>query len=206
MALLALQADLEKFLQVDVSAEPDAAITAYLQAASAIVESYCGRIFTSGTVTAELHDGDTRTLYLRQPPVTAVAAVVENGVALAATDFLFYPDGRLIRLSGESLYRWYPKLQTVAVTYTGGYGTAAAGTIPHDVRDVTVRIAARAFQAGAAYAAAPASAAAVKSVTLAGSDSVTYSDAVTGSVATAAVQLTDDDKRALDPYRILNIA
>lgn len=204
MANLALQADLEKFLQIDVTAEPDAAIIAYLQSASAIIESYCGRVFTSSTVTAEVHDGRTTTIWLRQPPVTAVTTVVENAVTLAAADFLWYPDGRLVRLTetvppGPTW--WYPKLQTVTVTYTGGYAV-----VPFDVRDVTVRIAARAFQAGAAFAAAPVGAGAVRSVSLAGSDSVTYVDAVSGSVATAAVQLTDDDRRVLDKYRIVNVA
>lgn len=205
MANLALQADLEKFLQIDVTAEPDAAITAYLQSASAIVESYCGRIFTSSTVTAEVHDGRTFTIWLRQPPVTSITTVVENLVTLTpVTDYMWYPDGRLHRLTATvPVYPtwWYPTLQTVSVTYVGGYAV-----VPFDVRDVTVRIAARAFQAGASYAAAPVGAGAVRSVTLAGSDSVTYSDAVSGSVATAAVQLTDWDKRVLDKYRIVNVA
>lgn len=206
MALLALQVDLEKFLQIDVTAEPDAAVLAYLEAASSIIESYCGRVFTSSSV-VETHDGGSTNIFLRQPPVSTVTSVVENGVTLAATAYLLYPEeGRLVRMSGAYPYIWYWKPRTVVVTYTGGYGTAALDTIPHDLRDVCVRIAARAFQAGAAFAAAPAGAGAVKSVTLAGSDSVTYSDAVTGSVATTALQLTDADKAVLDNYRILNVA
>lgn len=203
MANLALQADLEKFLQIDVTAEPDAAITAYLQSASTIIETYCNRVFASGTVTAEPHDGGGAAVFLRQPPVTAVATVVENAVTLVAADFMFYSDGRVVRLSAGYPSVWFWKPQTVVVTYTGGYMT-----IPFDVRDVCVRIAARAFQSGAAFAASPASGGAYQSVTLAGSDSVTFADAVSsaGGVATAAVQLTEVDKEVLNPYRILNVA
>lgn len=201
MANLATQLDFEKFLQIDVTAEPDAAITAYIQSASTIIETYCNRVFTSGSVTAETHDGGFAVVFLRQMPVTAVATVVENAVTLAAADYMFYSDGRLVRMSGGYPYVWYWKPQTVVVTYTGGYTT-----VPFDIRDVCVRIAARAFQAGAAFAAAPAGAGAIKSINIEGSDSVTYADAVSGSVATAAVQLTDVDKEVLNPYRILNVA
>lgn len=201
MANLALQADLEKFLQINVTSEPDAAITAYLQSASTIIETYCNRVFTSGTVTAEKHDGGHAAVFLLQPPVTSITTVVENAVTLAAADYMFYSDGRLVRMSGGYPYVWFWKPQTVVVTYVGGYTT-----IPFDVRDVCVRIAARAFQAGAAFAGASASAGSLKSITLAGSDSVTYSDAVSSSVATAAVQLTQEDKTVLNPYRILNVA
>ena len=200
MANLATQADLEKFLQIDVTAEPDAAITAYLEAATGIIESYCDRIFTSGLVTAETHDGGDDTVFLLQPPVTAVSSVTENGVAVASTGYLSYLDGRLVRVAGGRPRTWLNKLRTVVVNYTGGYTT-----IPYDVRDVCVRIAARAFQAGAAFAAAPASAGAIRQITLAGSDSVTYADAVSNSVATAAVQLTEADKTVLNPYRLFNL-
>lgn len=212
MANLATQLDFEKFLQIDVTAEPDAAIAAYLEAASAIVESYCGRVFTSSTVTAEVHDGWTFTIWLRQPPVTSITTVVENTVTLAATDYLWYPDGRLIRLTAAvppGPTWWYPTLQTVAVTYVGGYGTAAAGTIPHDVRDVVVRMAARSFQASAAFASVPAGSAGVRSVSLSDSDSVEYTESAQGGFATASVtrdvMLTPEDKWILDHYRIVNL-
>lgn len=200
---LAVQLDLEKFLQIDITAEPDAAITAYLEAASAIIESYCNRVFTEDTIAGEVHDGGLSMVFLRRPPVTSVATVVENSITLTAADYLFYSDGRLVRRSGVFPYVWYWKPQTVVVTYDGGFNP-----IPHDVRDVCVRIAARAFQSSAAYAATSASASSLKSVTLAGSDSVTYADAVSGAggVATAAVQLTDADKAVLDKYRLLNVA
>lgn len=200
MVTLATQADLEKFLQIDVTAEPDSAITAYLEAATAIIETYCNRTFTSGTVTAEVHDGGDRFVLLKRPPVTSVTTVVENGTTLASTGYLSYQSGLLLRMAGGRPTAWYPKLATVEVTYVGGYTT-----IPFDVRDVCVRIAGRAFQAGAAFAAAPVSAGAVKSVTLAGSDAVVYADAVTGSVAVAAVQLTEEDKTTLNPYRLVGL-
>lgn len=202
MALLATQADLEKYGHVDITAEPDASITARLESASAIIESYCNRTFTSATVTAETHDGGSGSVFLRQPPVTSVTTVDENGITLTAADYLLYPEqGRLVRLSGGYPYRWLWKPRTVVVTYVGGYNP-----VPYDIRLVCVRIAERAFKAAAAWSEAPAVAGAIKSVTLAGSDSVTYADVVTSSVAAVAAPLTDDDKEVLDPYRIVNLA
>ncbi len=58
----------------------------------------------------------------------------------------------------------------------------------------------RAVRPAAAYAALPAAADGVKSIELVGSDSVTYTDAA-GDVATAAVQLTDEDKTMLRTIR-----
>lgn len=201
MALLATQADLEKYGHLDVTAEPDASITARLESASAIIESYCGRVFTSATVTAETHDGGLGVVFLQQPPVTSITTVVENSVTLAATDYLSYPDGRLVRMSNGYPYVWYWKPRTVVVTYVGGYTP-----VPYDIRLVCVRIVERAFKAAAAWAAAPATASAVKSISIEGSDSVTYADAVTESTSTAAVPLTDDDRKILNPYRLRVVA
>lgn len=205
MANLATQLDLEKYGHIDITAEPDASITARLESASAIIESYCGRTFTSSTITAEIHDGRTFEIWLRQPPVTAVTTVVENAVTLTpVTEYIWYPDGRLIRMTATTpIYPtwWYNALQTVAVTYVGGYNP-----VPFDVRLVCVRIAERAFKAAAAWSEAPAGAGAIRSITLAGSDSVTYADAVTQGVATTAAPLTDEDKEILNPYRIVNLA
>lgn len=201
MTLLATQADLEKYGHLDVTAEPDASITARLESASAIIESYCGRVFTSATVTAETHDGGFGVVFLRQPPITSITTVVENSVTLAATDYLSYPDGRLVRMSNSYPYLWYWKPRTVAVTYVGGFTP-----VPYDVRLVCVRIVERAFKAAAAWAAAPAGAGSLKSITLAGSDSVTFAEAVTDSTSAVAVPLTDEDREILNPYRILNVA
>lgn len=204
MALLATQLDFEKYGHVDITAEPDSTITARLESASAIIESYCGRTFTSSTVTGEVHDGRTFTIWLRQPPVASVTTVVENGVTLPADDYRFYSDGRLVRLDDAVPANpswWYPYLGTVVVTYVGGYTT-----VPFDVRLVCVRIVERAFKAAAAWASAPVGAGSVRSVTLAGSDSVTYADSVTGSTSEVAVPLTDEDRQILNPYRIANLA
>lgn len=201
MVLLASQADLEKYGHVNVTAEPDASITARLESASAIIESYCNRIFASETVTGEIHDGGSKSIFLRRPPITSVTTVVENGVTLAAADYAIYAqEGRLLRLSGGWPYQWYWKPRGVVVTYVGGYVT-----IPFDVRLVCVRIAERAFKAAAAWSEAPTGAGAVKSITLAGSDSVTYADSVTQGVAAVASPLTDEDRAVLDPYRLVSI-
>lgn len=200
MALLATQLDLEKYGHLDVTTEPDASITARLESASALIEAYCGRIFTSATVTAEVHDGGYGTVFLRQPPITSITTVVENSITLAATDYLFYPDGRLVRLSGGYPYVWYWKPRTVVVTYVGGYTP-----VPYDIRLVCVRIVERAFKAAAAWAAAPAGAGSSESERI-GTYEISYADSVTGSVSEGAALLTDEEKETLDFYRIHHVA
>lgn len=204
MTLLATQADFEMYGHLDVTAEPDASIIARLESASARIESYCHRVFASGTVTNEVHDGGTATLFLRQPPVESITTVVENSVTLAGTDYMFYPDGRLVRVSAGYPYPigWYGLPQIVVVTYVGGFDP-----IPADVRDTCVRMAARGFEYGVAFQSTPAGAGALTSITLEGSDAATYAvTSETGVSGPLGVQLTDEDKEALDPYRILNLA
>lgn len=200
MVLLATQADFEMYSHIDVTAEPDASITARLESASAIIESYCNRGFGLETVTNEIHDGGVRTLFLRRPPVVSITSITENDVALVPDDYSFYPDGRLLRLTGLFPQYWYFAPQTVSVTYEGGYAD-----IPADIRLVCVRIVERGFKAAAAYAAAPAASAAIKSISLAGSDSVTFADAVTSSVSAVAAPLTEEDRLLLDPYVLRTI-
>ena len=55
---LCVQADVEKFLQVDVTAEPEAQVTYLIENAGALIETYLGRIIEEAAIATELHDGD----------------------------------------------------------------------------------------------------------------------------------------------------
>jgi hypothetical protein len=126
---------------------------------------------------------------------------------LASTDFSFYDNGKLIRVSGGLQILWRPvKLDTVVVAYTGGY--LAGHDEMHDMAledlgSLCAEVVARAFRKGAASAAIPAGAAgAVQSVSLSGSDTVTYStgsgESFAGGGLTRFVYLEDDERRHLD--------
>ncbi len=156
---IAIQADVEKRLQIDVTSEPDAVVTALLEAAQGHVESHLGRPLEQ-TAHTERFDGHhagspRRALFLKYLPVVSITTVVEAGVTLSASDYLLYSDadleGRLIRVSGGNQAEWRTsKPQGIVVTYQGGY---PANQAPKALVDVVAWMAAHAFQMGAANAA-----------------------------------------------------
>jgi hypothetical protein len=212
MATFAVQADVERFLQIDVTAEPSAPVTMLLENATGIIQAYLHRDLLQTTYTSELYDPpdpQTGSLRLRQSPINEavlVTGVVEDGAALVnGTDFLVYErQGRIVRTTAEGLPKsWVQKLQTVVVTYVAGYDFTTSPLVEPEAlvaRDTCTRIVARAWQAAAAYANAPIGGDFLKSLTLEGSDSVEYRDELM-NVASAAVQLTEGDKMALAPLR-----
>lgn len=210
---LATQAHLEKFLQIDVSDEPDAAVTMLLENATGIINSYIDRVLELTTYTAELYDPpDGSRLTLDEWPIdetTNAVAVTEGGTALVnGTDFLVTRN-QLVRVTASGQARFWKrpwKPQSISVTYDAGYDFTTDPLVEPEAvvaRDVCTRIAARVFQAAAAYSNAPTSASSIKSVALEGSDSIIYADVVSGSggVTLGAPQLSDSDMAALDPLR-----
>jgi len=207
---LATQLQVEKFLQVDYTNDPDAAITMLLENATGLIHSYIDRYLPETAYTETYDAPQGSVLHLDHYPVAVAPAptVTEDGTLLTVdTEYrVDHKRGRIIRTSGSgSLPRdWRNKLQTIAMTYTAGYDFTVDPLLESEAvvaRDTCTRIVARVFQAAAAYASVPASSALIKSVTLIGSDTITYRDTETGGVTTAAIQLTDADKIALDPLR-----
>lgn len=156
--MIAVQADVERRLQIDVTAEPDPVITTLLTAAQGRVEGELGRPLEEATHVERfdgLHAGWPRkTLFLWYLPIVSITTVVEGGVTLAGTDYLLYNDhpleGRLIRVSVGNQIEWRTtKPQGIVVTYLGGY---TDGDAPAELVDVVAWMAAYAFQIGAANA------------------------------------------------------
>ncbi len=209
---LALQIHVEQFLHVDVTSEPSAPVTMLLENASGLVESFVGRTLEETTHTEDYDLPDGATLILNHTPVTTLTSVTLNTpgtVLVLDTDFVLKARfGQLIRTAADRRpIRWNRAgalvMNEVTVVYAAGYDFTVDPLLERDAlvaRDTTTRIVARAFQAAAAYAALPAAADAIKSITLVGSDSVTYRDDLV-NVASAAIQLTDDDKTALRGIR-----
>ncbi|MDP9143708.1 MAG: hypothetical protein M3N43_03270 [Actinomycetota bacterium] len=202
---LCVQLDVEQKLQWDITAEPDSVVAALIADAQALIEAEVGRTLESAT-RAETFDGGRWSMFLTYWPVTAVATVTEDGTALTVnTDYKWYPNGKLIRVSGGHQIYWQTgEMQSVAVGYTGGF---IAGTTREHLGSLCAEVVARAFRKGADNAAIPSGAVGqIQSVSLAGSDSVTYATAegsATGGGVNQFIYLEDDERRqlALPKYR-----
>lgn len=204
--VLCTQLDVEQKLQWDITAEPDATVTALIEDAQAEIERFIGRTVESASRTETL-DGGARALFLRYWPVTAIASISEDGANLTTDDYEFYENGILIRVSGGYPIAWQTtKPKAIDVSYTGGFKTPDHDSQLDHLGSICAEVVARAFKRGADNAAIPAGAAGqVQSVALEGSDSVTY--ATGGGAATMQgglsqfVFLTEDEQERLLGYR-----
>lgn len=133
--------DLRTFLGRPATFDPSTA-DLYLRLASNEVRAACGRTFDEVTDDVLLVDGTgTGTLLLPEPPITAVAEIVEapgtdyEAVLSATTAFEWSATGVLRRLDGRTFvrrFRWY------RVTYSHGFAD-----VPDEVAGVVLRVAAR---------------------------------------------------------------
>lgn len=198
---LAVQADVQKTLHSVFTNQPEPVVTYLLEGATAAIETFVGRELEEATYTNELYDsayGRTM-LQLRQYPVTAVAAVLENSIALVEGEgFEWYEKGYLARINGTRERRWVIGRKIIDVTYTAGY---AAADIPADIRNIVAAIVARHFRAGADYAATPNATGAITQVALEGSDSIDYADDPNLASVGYVEMLTDAEKSALTRYQ-----
>lgn len=206
---LATQADLEKFLHIDVTAEPEPAVTKLLEDATGIIQTWLDRRLELASYSETYDSPPDEHLWLKQWPVAAspTVTVTEDGTALTInTDFIVDYERGLIRRTTAAGHarKWKSKINSIVVGYDAGYDFTIDPLVEPEAataRSVCTRIVARAFQAAAAFAAAPDAAAALKSVTLQGSDSVEYADAVSSGVAQHSMQLTEDDMAVLGRLR-----
>ena len=197
---LCTQADVEKKLQWDITAEPDAVVSSLIADAQAMMESEVGRTLESANRTETFDGGFPWSIFLTYWPVSAMTTVTEDGTALTPnTDFLWYTRGKLIRISGGYQIKWGTcKPQSIAVAYVGGY---LPGTKEFEhLGSICAEVVARAFRKGADNAAIPSGAGQIQSVTLEGSDSVTYAtatDSATGGGLNQFIYLEEDERRQL---------
>ena len=195
------QAHVQRVLQISFANNPEPVVTYLIEGADQTIKTYLQQNVEEQSISGEVHDGDfgRSIIRLRERPVSAVSSVVENGVTLTEGDeYQWYPDGRVVRVSGDLVRRWQRGPKKISVDYTGGY---APGSIPLDIRNVCARMVARQFQAGVVFASTPDSApGAVRSVSIDGSDSVEYAEPE-GVALSELMTLSDDDMRSLSAYR-----
>lgn len=176
----------------DLSADEDT-IEALIAAAQGHIEREAQRPLEADdrTETFDAPDGDA--VWLAVTPVNSVAAVTVDGHTLDSSEYVVDAGtGRLLRVINGIPRSWSTlKVQSIAVSYNGGYST-----VPADLVDVCARAAARAYQAGKS---ASVNTVGVKQINLAGSDSVTFTDET--SDVSAALFLTDEEREVARYYR-----
>lgn len=196
---LSLQADIQRFLQITFTANPEPVIDYLIEGADSLVKDYLGFDPEVSLGESEIHDPTyTFDLWVRRPPIGAVASVTVDGTLLAGTAYTAYLDGEdksglIRRIDGQ---RWSGARRGIVVVYDAGYAVA---DMPKTIRDASVRIVAQAFQQGAAFA-AEGNVPGVRSIALSGSDSVTWSDR-SDDVAMGALEITGVERTQLSRYK-----
>lgn len=197
MSNFATLADVEAFLQLELTGDQVVAVERALVEATAAIRNYCRQhisLVEDDEVVLRPY-GDWR-LFLPELPVLAVSVVEQDGTALEADGFIWERSGILRRYPDA---RWCAGNKTVRVVYDHGYAD-----IPDDIVAVATRAAARAFQAGL-RAAETAGTPGIASKSL-GDFSVSY--ATEGSAAegvmgaSAARMLLMSEKELLNRYRV----
>lgn len=202
---LCTQLQLEQIGQVDITAEPDAAVTYYRDVATAMIVNYCQRNLEYAAGNAETFDGGEYSVQVERWPIATLTSVVENGITLTSgTDYQAdLATGIITRTGGAGRYRkrFRNYLRTVVVTYDGGYGSPGPA-VPDALSHVCARIAGRIFRAGAAWAAAPSGGSELRQITLQDVGALQFAPS-----SVAAIEMSDevfllkDEMIALNEYR-----
>ncbi len=188
---LATQADVGNLLRTTITDDDD--VEAMLERASAIIVDWLGWNPESDSAVVETLEGNrSRLIALRSLNVTAVTSVVEDGSTLTQgneSDFVWYADGRLIRL-GQN---WNPKPQSIIVTYDQGFSIMPGGLV-----DACAAMAANAYTFGTAAASVGPE---FKSETM--PDGYKYEKTADVASALTAMRMGDAQKSVLSAWRII---
>lgn len=120
-------ASFEQFKTLPSGNADEALISALITAVSAGIATICGRVFQVQPYTDQRNGTGGKILPLTQVPVTAVASVMVDGIAIPSGDPLttagFFFDAKRVYLNG---YRFSKGLQNVSVAYTAGFAAIPA--------------------------------------------------------------------------------
>lgn len=129
MALTTL-ANVKQYLQIDPSdTDADDLLERMIDAASATIEKYCQRHFLQANYTESKDGTGQRRITVRNIPMTAVASVTVNGIAIparpSATGQGYTFDQYGVKLTG---YEFTDGYDNVVISYTAGFAA-----VPDDV-------------------------------------------------------------------------
>lgn len=158
--------------ELDISdTASDAILTTYIQQASSFIAGITGRNFGSEEVRETFFLGRTvtDTLKLARRPVTVIASLTENDVALVeATDYAVDLEKGLLYRLGNLAWTYSPS-PSVVVEYTAGY--ALLGSLPIAIERAAVMLV-KSYYFGNARDTG------VRSESTEGLDSISYFDAL----------------------------
>ena len=146
MANLITLSELKTRLKISTSDTTyDDLLYSIIEGSSALIEDYCGRTFSGTTTLTETFDIDNLHQYLLKVsyiPIVSVSSIVDNGDTVDSSYYYIYEETGIIK---TDTHAFTTGLQTVDVTYTGGYTTP-----PTAIKEVTKVLCASLFnRAGA---------------------------------------------------------
>jgi len=140
-------ADVKTYLGI-TNTNQDAVITSLITNASAMIESYCNRVFASANYTETRNGHGGYRMYAANAPITAVSAVTVDGISVPSAPaptgnglgYGFVFDSDLIYIRPGVPYSGQPTafnkgIQNVTLAYTAGFTT-----IPSDVNQACVEL------------------------------------------------------------------
>ena len=150
MADYCTQEDVEGYLNIDFTNNPDPTVALWIAAASKKIDTHCRRNFDKNTDDTEKHDGEGKwgdldwqrhsSIILKNHPVISVSQVDESGTVLVdGTNYEVYEDEAKIQLIPESNY-FIKNRRSIEITYTWGFAT-----VPLDVNDACIWLVAHEF-------------------------------------------------------------
>lgn len=129
-------------LGTSIGATDDPLLTRLITAVSQFIETCCNRTFASQSYNEVRNGNGARAMAFRQTPVTAVASVTVDGVAIAArTDVNgsgYSFDDQVLYLDGYGFGRGK---QSVVLSYTAGYAS-----IPYDLEQAAIMLVSLAYK------------------------------------------------------------
>lgn len=147
MSQLCALADVKTYLGI-TNTNQDAVITSLITNASAMIESYCNRVFASANYAETRNGTGGYRMYAANAPITAVSAVTVDGISIPAAPapsgnglgYGFVFDSDLIYIRPGVPYSGQPTafnkgIQNVTLAYTAGFTT-----IPSDVNQACVEL------------------------------------------------------------------
>jgi hypothetical protein len=185
MAALAVQADVEAILCRVVPTGDVTFVSRLLDMASARVRRFTRQTLSAVTADVLTVPGTWGTeLHLPQIPVTAVTSITVDGVLVDPTEYTWTRSGLITRY-----WRWWggPK-SSIVVTYNHGFAT-----IPDDIVTIVAALVAEQYRNPDQL-----------QQERAGSYEVTYAG-LRRDVKTSTIEIGDDQKDALQNYRIRQV-
>ncbi len=119
--------DIEKFLNITLSANGQTLVNELIPAVEKFAEDYCNRKWSVSGNQVEKFDGDTDTFFVKYPPIASITSIKEDGDTVDADDYFNYT--HYVKLD----YIAIDKPQAIEITYTSGI------TLPFDLKHALVR-------------------------------------------------------------------